>query len=150
MKCNKCKSSNVQRYQVIHEQGTSNIDLSSNTVGGGVGFGGGLRGGVGLGRTGTSGKSQTLIAEKTQPPKDIRVSQIISFLVVGAIFFAFFYYKIEPFLIYFFISYVIIGFVLAIFLIKKGGEEYEKNYNEWLNKWYCNKCGNTFLNKQTI
>ena len=90
MKCNKCKSSNVQKYQVIHEQGTSNIDLSSNTVGGGVGFGGGLRGGVGLGRTGTSGKSQTLIAEKTQPPKDIRVFQIISFLVVGAIFFAFF------------------------------------------------------------
>ena len=68
MKCNKCKSSNVQKFQVIHEQGTSNINLDSNTVGGGVGFGGGLRGGVGLGRTGTSGKSQTIIAEKTRPP----------------------------------------------------------------------------------
>ena len=61
MKCPKCKSDNIQKFQVIHEQGTSNINLDSNTVGGGVGFGGGLRGGVGLGRTGTSGKSQTII-----------------------------------------------------------------------------------------
>jgi hypothetical protein len=38
MKCNKCKSSNVQKFQVIHEQGTSNINIDSNTVGGGVGF----------------------------------------------------------------------------------------------------------------
>ena len=37
MKCNKCKSSNVQKYQVIHEQGTSNINLGSNIVGGGIG-----------------------------------------------------------------------------------------------------------------
>ena len=45
MKCPKCKSDNIQKFQVIHEQGTSNINLDSNTVGGGVGFGGGLRGG---------------------------------------------------------------------------------------------------------
>ena len=40
MKCNKCKSSNVQKYQVIHEQGTSSINLDSNTAGGGVGTNG--------------------------------------------------------------------------------------------------------------
>jgi hypothetical protein len=33
MKCNKCKSSNVQKYQVIHEQGTSNINLGSMVSG---------------------------------------------------------------------------------------------------------------------
>ena len=35
MKCPKCKSDNIQKYQVIHEQGTSNINFGSNTVGGG-------------------------------------------------------------------------------------------------------------------
>ena len=86
MKCNKCKSSNVQKYQVIHEQGTSSINLDSNTAGGGVGFGGGLRGALGVARTGTSGKTQTIIAEKTKPlsfntnfhnPKIVKISIFI-------------------------------------------------------------------------
>ena len=80
MKCNKCKSSNVQKYQVIHEQGTSNINIDSNTVGGGVGFGGGLRGGLGLGKTGSSGTSQTLLAKRTGPPTDLRI--IISAIII--------------------------------------------------------------------
>ena len=142
MKCSKCKSSNVQRYQVIHEQGTSNINLDSNTAGGGIGFGGGLRGGLGLGRTGTSGQSQTLLAKKTQPPKDLRLAPIIPMLIIGFLFYA---GDKQPF--YYFYSYCIIALILFIFFFKKGSESYEINYNEWLNKWYCNKCGNSFVEK---
>ena len=142
MKCNKCKSSNVQKYQVIHEQGTSNINLGSNTVGGGIGFGGGLRGGVGLGRTGTSGTSQTLLATKTQPPKDLRLYPVtfISFIV-----FLIFLWDETPF--YYFYSSSIIGVLLCIWSFKRASEVHEMNYNDWLKKWYCNKCGNSFLGK---
>jgi hypothetical protein len=142
MKCNKCKSSNVQKFQVIHEQGTSNINLDSNTVGGGIGFGGGLRGGVGLGRTGTSGKSQTLLAKKTEPPKDLRLATVIPILVIGLLFYA---GDKSPF--YYFFSYCVLALILFIFSFKRGSEVYEVNYQEWLNKWYCNKCGNSFLGK---
>jgi hypothetical protein len=143
MKCNKCKSSNVQRYQVIHEQGTSNINLGSNTVGGGVGFGGGLRGGVGLGRTGTSGKSQTIIAEKTQPPKDLRFVPVVPLLVIGLLFYAFDNSSFR----YIFLIYCILAFILFIFFVVRASEVLEKNNNEWLNTWYCNKCGNSFISK---
>jgi hypothetical protein len=143
MKCNKCKSSNVQKYQVIHEQGTSNINLGSNTVGGGVGFGGGLRGGVGLGRTGTSGKSQTIIAEKTQPPKDLRFVPAVPLLVIGLLFYAFDNSSFR----YIFLIYCILAFILFIFFVVRANEVLEKNHNEWLNTWYCNKCGNSFVSK---
>jgi hypothetical protein len=141
MKCNKCKSSNVQRYQVIHEQGTSNINLDSNTVGAGVGFGGGLRGALGLGRTGTSGKSQTLIAEKTKPPKDVRFTPSIIILSVALVLYIYDNTKII------FIVWSIIGAFLCCSRITRGTENYNSNYSEWLNKWYCNKCGNSFLGK---
>jgi hypothetical protein len=143
MKCNKCKSSNVQKYQVIHEQGTSNINLGSNTVGGGVGFGGGLRGGVGLGRTGTSGQSQTIIAEKTKPPKDLRFVPVVPMLVIGLLV----YVSDNSSSSYIFFIYCILAFILFTFFFLRATEVYESNCKEWLNKWYCNKCGNSFVEK---
>ena len=142
MKCNKCKSSSVQRFQVIHEQGTSNINIDSKTVGGGIGFGGGLRGGLGLGKTGSSGTSQTLLAKKTEPPKNLSLAVVIPILVIGLLFYA----GDKPPLYYFF-SYCVIALILLIFFFKRGSEVYEVNYQEWLKKWYCNKCGNSFLGK---
>jgi hypothetical protein len=143
MKCNKCKSSNVQKYQVIYEQGTSNINLGSNTVGGGVGFGGGLRGGVGLGRTGTSGQSQTIIAEKTKPPKDLRFVPVVPMLVIGLLV----YVSDNSSSSYIFFIYCILAFILFTFFFLRATEVYESNCKEWLNKWYCNKCGNSFVEK---
>ena len=140
MKCNKCKSSNVQKFQVIHEQGTSNINLGSNTVGGGVGFGGGLRGGVGLGRTGTSGTSQTLLAKKTEPPKDLRI--ITTAIIITILLF--FYFSIGK--IIFIVRCILFG-MLWLYSFITLGEQYNKNMSDWFNSWYCNKCGNTFIGK---
>jgi hypothetical protein len=140
MKCNKCKSSNVQKFQVIHEQGTSNINLGSNTVGGGVGFGGGLRGGVGLGRTGTSGTSQTLLAKKTEPPKDLRI--ITTAIIITILLF--FYFSIGK--IIFIVSCILFG-MLWLYSFITLGEQYNKNMSDWSKTWYCNKCGNSFLGK---
>ena len=149
MKCNKCKSSNVQRYQVIHEQGTSNINLNSNTVGGGVGFGGGLRGGVGLGRTGTSGKSQTLIAEKTKPPgNDMYIASggLLVFVIFIAIIFYVTLKDVDTYRISVWFS-LIVGVYFISKVLNRDQAEYEIQYQEWLQKWYCNKCGNSFLGK---
>ena len=149
MKCNKCKSSNVQRYQVIHEQGTSNINLNSNTVGGGVGFGGGLRGGVGLGRTGTSGKSQTLIAEKTKPPgNDMYTASggLLVFVIFIAIIFYVTLKDVDTYHISVWFS-LIVGVYFISKVLNRDQAEYERQYQEWLKKWYCNKCGNSFLGK---
>jgi hypothetical protein len=150
MKCNKCKSSNVQKFQVIHEQGTSNINLGSNTVGGGVGFGGGgLRGGVGLGRTGTSGKSQTLIAEKTKPPGN-DMYNASGGLLVFVIFIAIIFYvtlkDVDTYRISVWLT-LIIGVYFISKVLNRDQTEYERQYQEWLNKWYCNKCGNSFISK---
>ena len=147
MKCNKCKSSNVQRYQVIHEQGTSNINLDSNTVGGGVGFGGGLRGGVGLGRTGTSGKSQTLIANRTKPPSNDMYNAsggLLVFVIFIAIIFYVILKDVDPYRISVWLS-LIVGIYFVSKVLNRDQAEYEKQYQEWLKKWYCNKCGNSFV-----
>jgi hypothetical protein len=141
MECPKCKSSNIQRFQVIHEQGTSNININSNTVGGGVAFGGGLRGGLGLGKTGSLGTTQTLLAKKTQPPKDERFSLCIGIIIITLIL----YFAVKTEII--FIIWCIIGLILCFYSIKKGAEIYNSKYSEWLNKWYCNKCGNIFIGK---
>jgi hypothetical protein len=149
MKCNKCKSSNVQKYQVIHEQGTSNINLDSNTVGGGVGFGGGLRGGVGLGRTGTSGKSQTLIANRTKPPSNDMYNAsggLLLFVIFIAIIFYVTLKDVDTYRISVWLS-LVVGIYFVSKVLNRDQAEYEIQYQEWLNKWYCNKCGNSFLGK---
>ena len=140
MKCNKCKSSNVQKYQVIHEQGTSNINIDSNTVGGGVGFGGGLRGGLGLGKTGSSGTSQTLLAKRTGPPTDLRI--IISAIIITILLF--FYFSLGKTM--FVVSCILLGMLwLYSFIIL--GKQYDKDMSDWSKSWYCNKCGNSFVSK---
>ena len=149
MKCPKCKSDNIQKFQVIHEQGTSNINLDSNTVGGGVGFGGGLRGGVGLARTGTSGKSQTLIAEKTKPPGNDMYNAsggLLVFVFFIAIIFYVILKDVDPYRISVWLS-LIVGIYFVSKVLNRDQAEYEKQYQEWLKKWYCNKCGNSFVGK---
>ena len=81
MKCKKCKSDDIKRFEVMYEQGTSNVNLASDTLG--VGITGSRRGGIGFAKTQTSGKSQTLIAEKTKPPKQsYALSGTILFLIL--------------------------------------------------------------------
>jgi len=143
MKCYKCKSSNVQRYQVIHEQGTSNININSSTAGGGIGFGGGLRGGLGYAKTGSSGKTQTLIAEKTKPP---RGDHTLSLLILTSII-------IIPLLVPTgygwgtLIGLLAIGMVPCIKINQAEERKLQERLNTYDKTWYCNKCGNSFVSK---
>jgi hypothetical protein len=149
MKCNKCKSSNVQKFQVIHDQGTSNINIGSKTVGGGIGFGDGFRGGAGLASTGSKGTSQTLIANKTSPPDNSaynRSSTILILFTSLAVILYFGLKNLDPSHYSVWVC-VMIGVIIVAKYRSKDQVEYQRQYDEWLNKWYCNKCGNSFLVK---
>jgi hypothetical protein len=149
MKCNKCKSSNVQKFQVIHDQGTSNINIGSKTVGGGIGFGDGFRGGAGLASTGSKGTSQTLIANKTSPPDNSaynRSSTILILFTSLAVILYFGLKNLDPSHYSVWVC-VMIGVIIVVKYRSKDQVEHQRQYDEWLNKWYCNKCGNSFLVK---
>ena len=149
MKCNKCKSSNVQKFQVIHDQGTSNINIGSKTVCGGIGFVVGFRGGAGLASTGSKGTSQTLIANKTSPPDNSaynRSSTILILFTSLAVILYFGLKNLDPSHYSVWVC-VMIGVIIVVKYRSKDQVEYQRQYDEWLNKWYCNKCGNSFLVK---
>ncbi len=61
--CPKCGSTEAHKASVVHASQTSSVNATP--VGGGVGLGGA----VGLGVAGTSGTSQSLLAQKAAPPK---------------------------------------------------------------------------------
>lgn len=65
MKCTKCQSDNAQSLRFIYEAGIQNINMSSNTYGGGFG---GFGMGAGSARTTTTGMQQSALARKASPP----------------------------------------------------------------------------------
>ena len=146
MKCSKCKSDNIQRYQVIYEQGTSTIKIGSKTLGVGIG-GGGL--GVGTAGTKSKGTTQTLIAEKTEPPNNSAYESsafiLICFVGIGIALYKFLQ-NVDPYHIAVWIC-AIIGVIILVKSLNKDQEKHQKQYDEWLKKWYCNKCGNSFIGK---
>jgi hypothetical protein len=66
MNCPNCGSNNVQRLQVIFENGTQHITAHSETLG--VSFSSSSEGAGGA-LTTTTGISQSIIAQKASPPK---------------------------------------------------------------------------------
>jgi hypothetical protein len=42
---------------------------------------------------------------------------------------------------------LVVGIYFVSKVLNRDQAEYEKQYQEWLNKWYCNKCGNSFVGK---
>lgn len=142
MQCTRCNSDNVQRLEVVYEQGTQNIKTTGRTTGSGVGFGnGGIGVGLGSATTTTTGTSQSLMAKKAAPPTKKPIAVPIVLIIIGLI------------------SLMMTGagfFILAgIALIGLGGFLFWKysQYNKltypplfatWQSSWLCNKCGTIF------
>lgn len=142
-KCPQCSSDNVQRLEVVYEQGTQNINTTSHSVGGGGGIGGGgFGGGLGSATTRTSGTAQTSAAKKAAPPaKKGTVSVLIGLLIVGAVIGAMFDHFIG--------LSIFLGLGFWGFTIFKKNSAYNNNvhpglYQQWLKSWMCNKCGNIY------
>ena len=139
MKCKKCKSDNVKKFEVMYEQGTSNVNLASGTLG--IGITGSRRGVIGLAKTLTSGKSQTLSAEKTKPPKRSRaLSGTIIFLILAIPLSAAF----QGFGGWTLLVCVLIGAYPLYKANLSENKKFKESHDIWIRSWYCNKCGSVF------
>ena len=136
MQCPKCDSPNVQRLEVIYESGT--YDINTETVGmiGGGGFSGvagSLLGGA-VATSKTTGTQQSMLAQKVAPPPKKKLSGLLILVaIIGAIAY--------------FIPTII------VLLIKKKNNMWNKTewpalHKQWLQSWYCNKCGNIWTHKE--
>lgn len=136
MNCVKCNSDNVQRLEVIFDNGTSDINTKSGSTG--IGFGrGGI--GIGFGKTKTKGTSQSQSAIKASPPAKKKLWKFIALFVLGVFF------TIDKNagtgLILGGVAMMLIGgfFTYKNFTFNK--KEYPELYKIWLDSWMCNKCG---------
>lgn len=137
MQCPQCKSDNVQKLSLIYESGTQKINTTSRTAGGGVGYAGGLGGGVGSASTHTTGQSQSLLAKKAEPPKKKTFGVAALILLAGLIAWGVGYFII------FLAALVLAGFI-GYKAHRYNQDEYPPKYQDWLKMWHCHKCGTIY------
>ncbi|GAQ50199.1 hypothetical protein FPKKA176_contig00154-0001 [Flavobacterium psychrophilum] len=142
MICKNCNSENTQKLSLIYENGTNNISTNSKTVGTGIGTGFV----IGSTTTNTSGKSQSLLAEKVSPPKKNSYLLASFITAIGLIFLA----NINEFdakgSIFGLIAILLLGFGIKIIKVtyRYNSNTFPKKYLEWTKSWHCNKCGNIY------
>lgn len=137
MQCPQCKSDNVQKLSIIYESGTHQINTTSHTIGGGIGS---TSGGVGTANTHTTGQSQSLLAQKSAPPKKKSLGLAILVLFVGVIF-LFMAMGGSNSSSKVFIASIPVSLFLGFRAFKYNREVYPGEYQNWLKMWHCHKCG---------
>ncbi len=140
MICEKCNSIDVQRLSVIYQNGTHHINTKSTSTGIGVGLGGDI--GIGVADTNTRGYTQSLLAQRVAPPsKNISSLYQLAFIIGGIL--VLFWRDLDWKLI---LGIIILLFGFKVYKTTKNYNKkiYPKKYNEWLNSWHCNKCGNIY------
>ncbi len=143
MDCPQCKSDNVQKLSIIYESGTQQINTTSRTVGGGVGYAGGLGGGAGSASTHTTGQSQSLLAQKAAPPKKKTFGVAVLVLFTGLIFLCMAMGgSNNSFLI--FLASIPLSVFLGYKAYRYNQDEYPPLYQNWLKMWHCHKCGSIY------
>lgn len=141
MKCPKCQSENTQRLEVVYENGTTNIDTHSKTVGGGL-AGSSLGGAAAY--TNTTGTSQTRMAEKASPPAKKNTAQAVG-AAIGFSFPAYLFLSDGSFMWGGIFLLLIAGSIwLAKEWIAYNSNVWPSLYDNWSKSWICHKCGNIF------
>lgn len=135
MNCPQCKSDNVQRFSVIYQSGTQNINTQSRSFGAGVGSGGAF----GSAHTTTSGTSQSLMAKITAPPEKKSYKFAILCLIFGVLVMFVGSYQLVGFLL------IGLGGLLGYFSYNYNLNDWPSKYQSWNTSWHCNKCGETYL-----
>jgi hypothetical protein len=139
MLCPKCNSDNTQRLEVVFDHGTQDINTKSNTVG--VGFGGRL--GVAGATTKTTGKSQSVLAQKAAPPSKKRYKWAVILVIAG-------YFPLTAIANKDFttgaigIAIIALGCYLGYSAFQFNSKKYPSLYQYWLDSWLCNKCGSIY------
>lgn len=136
MQCPKCNSDQTQRLEVIFENGTQDVNTRSNSVGLAS-----SRGGLGIGTatTTTTGKTQSLAAQRVAPPEKKKIAGPIFGIVFGVV------------CMMGGGGWLVFGLALACSCgyVFSQSSSYNKNtwpqlFKNWENSWYCNKCGTVY------
>jgi hypothetical protein len=135
-----CGSADTQRFQVIYEGGTQQIDTRSRT--GGIGFGiGGL--GIGAAKTQTKGTQQSISGKRAAPPERKRMTlKTVMFCLLGitaatasfmdasdAVGMGVFYLGVIALIAY------------GVHIWKWNREVWPAIYQTWQRTWACTRCG---------
>ena len=139
--CPVCSSDQTQRFSVIYEQGLSDINTRSRTVGAGVG---GSHLGLGALRTKTSGTSQTMMSKKASPPtkKRFLLPLLAIFIASGVISWGFPRHAVAQSVIN--IVWLLGSISWVFYAIKYNTTTYRSLKEKWANTFLCLRCNNEF------
>ena len=146
IKCPQCATDNVQRIELAYMQGSGNIQARSNTVGTGIGRGGGRWGvGVGGARTSTTGNSQSYLAESLSPPSQISYSSVSWLVGIGGLVFLVGAGTNEALFLVPSLAFVAWGGYRFYRIGCYNERLHPKKMAEWRKNWICQRCGDVFV-----
>ena len=140
--CPHCQSTEIQRFSVAYQSGTSQINTKT------AGIGMSLSGKVGIGGAQTKGQSQTELSRTTAPPKKLTYGIWIVCGFVASFFLSFLFNQILPQTLA--DGLAISGSVgLALYFMYRSfrfnRDVYPKLMQQWENSWVCFRCGHKFV-----
>jgi hypothetical protein len=142
MNCPSCQSDNTQRLQVVYQHGTQDIATESVTFGTlGTSGGGGSSGMEATTRT--TGRSQSILAKKAEPPAKMSYKWPLFILVIGLIGRN---HGLSQWLPWLFVGG---GIYLLYRAIRYNFRTWPSHYQEWKTGWVCHKCGNIYYQAPT-
>ena len=135
-RCPKCGSENIQSYEVIYTGGRSSHVSTTESVSAGTDFN--------IGHATTSGNSVSHLAQTCAPPVKQESHGCGCLLMI--IVLAFVAAIIHPVAA----AVVLIALFMLYRSMNKDVEEYNTKkypglYNQWLNSYYCHRCGHRFV-----
>lgn len=138
--CPSCKSDATQKLSLVFENGISDVNTTSRSVGIGVGRGGLA---VGGGKTKTQGTSQTAASQKAAPPAKKPYLKPLLY-IFGAMVIASLFLKgpiLSPI-----VTLAWIGGSIAYVVItrKYNSEIWPAQYAQWDRSFVCTRCSHTF------
>lgn len=151
MKCPQCESEKIQSFKAIFNQESKSFSSSGTNIAT-----------FGIGVNYSEGELTSLLAEKVQPPNKRKNYNkfILGSILILFLFDCFMYVNIitiikdiiENNLFSIDILNIFCFFaIILLFFYNRNNIKYNKDiypnlYKKWENSWYCNKCGNEFLN----
>lgn len=145
-RCPTCRADNTQRLQIVHEGGLQTT--TSTGVVAGIGYAG--IGGEAVGGIGTRGVQQSVLSEKTSPPKK-RDGTAIGF--VALVSFVGLVWALQAASVGWIFTALIVGLLSLgwlISILNYNGRTWPALYDNWSRTFICLRCGNTFIPDRTF
>lgn len=133
MSCPACGSDDWKTASLVYQEGLTNVDTATKSVGLGVGGG---HVGVGIGRGKTKGIHQTALSKQAAPPQDNSIRTNCVALAVLTFLFGFLVNSV----------WILTGlFILgAVVFWKSGGIKREQQLSAYAAKRVCQRCGHIY------